>query len=101
MVEVILHSEKLSTLFLIQRVTRIGRELFRESTHYFSFLDMSLENSQSWRAEDNRQGHESVPAKKPKVRGYMLPGVNSREHRCRQVRLTDMKQRGQELSGFI
>jgi len=38
-VKVILQSEKFSTLFLIQHVTTTGRETFRESTHYFSFLD--------------------------------------------------------------
>ena len=59
-------------MFLIQRVTTTGRETSRESTHYFSFLDglewKTGKEARLGRAEGKRQGHESVPAKKPKVR---------------------------------
>lgn len=80
MVKVIFQSEKFSPLFLIQCVTTTGRETGRESTHYVIVFWMSVEwkPGQTWRTGDNRSGHESLQAKKPKVRQYMLPGANSR-----------------------
>lgn len=83
MVKVILQSGKFSPLFLIQCATTTGEETFRESTHNFSFLD-GLERKPGKEArvgelnESKSQGHESLPAKKPKIRAYMLPGANSR-----------------------